>query len=355
MIQVPGIPVYSRASNQVRTFDTDVSIDRRCDIPVADRCDPTHSAISIPVPLRRCKALKQLDLVPQFKVGTKPAVGVCVMRISVTIGIVSSAFVSLLCAANAYAQAPECVTGSPGSDDCEERKLPQVQTALVVPANLEVVKPERGHRVNDFFMPNGNLTKKGDFSLQIHGLGMYNVLSYGVTDKVELSVSAPVYPVFLALGARVQLAPTESPFRAVVSARGWFPLINDNNGFDDEPYSYWTQLSGTIAYETERFNLHASLSGAYHSVDGVQLPAANVGATVRIKHNLAAHVNYGSVNITGTSMCRSCINPRKNGLLFGLKHMGNYWDTDFGFLVVSDPDGEDDTFPIPMLSFQRNY
>ena len=262
---------------------------------------------------------------------------------------------SFLWAATVHAQAPVCVTGSPGSKDCEERALPDPEPVSTLTQSGSGNGYDRGNRHHDFFLPNGNLTKKGDLSLAIYELGMLNTLAYGVSDRIELSVSAPVYPLFLSLGIRVQLAPLRSRLRAVIEAHGWMPVLDDG-GSDGDPYVFWTQIAGTVAYHGDNFDVHATLSGAIHSDDGFELPAANIGASLRVLHRFAILFNYTSLNTNDTWRCRNCINPRLNFVIFGLKHMGQTWDSDFGFAVCFDPDSPDDEFiPVPILSFQRNY
>ena len=273
-----------------------------------------------------------------------------VMRIAtlLIIGITSSLWVSPV-----QAQAPVCVTGGPGSEDCEERAIPDPETAPMASLGESTNGYERGTRHHDFFLPNGNVTKKGEVSVAIYELGLLNTLAYGLTDRVELSVSAPVYPIFASLGVRVQVAPLKSPWRATVEAHGWVPFEKSDGG----SYEFWAQVAGTVAYHGENFNVHATLTGAIHSEDGFELPAGNIGVNLRVRRNLAIHANYASLNTTGTERCQRCINPRLNFAIVGIKYMGQTWDTDFGFAFCWDPDKVDEDFtpPLPLLSFQRNY
>lgn len=265
------------------------------------------------------------------------------------IAILTSVVASCLWATHASAQSSQCASGGPSSTECENLSATEPSPPVADPD----ARPEGARRQHDFFLPNGNLVPKGDFTVTVHQLTAYNEIRYGLSDRVELMAGAPIYPVFISLGGRVQAAPLKSRFRLLFGATAWLPFIDDDNGHR----RFWVQAASTIAYHGDSFNVHATLSGAVHSRAGIQLPAANVGVNIRIKRRIAGHINYASLNTTGTWYCETCTNPRINGLLLGLKYMSSDWETDFGLTFLWDPERgfSDEFLPIPMLSIRRLY
>ena len=114
----------------------------------------------------------------------------------------------LLLASPTQADTPPCVPGSPGSNDCVHE-----QPVLIAPQLFE--RP-REKRLRDFFIPNGNLTPAGDFAASSQAGGLYNIFSYGLNKRVELSVSAPVIPAIVGVGGRFALIPPGRKLRAVI-------------------------------------------------------------------------------------------------------------------------------------------
>lgn len=249
---------------------------------------------------------------------------------------------SLMVSHQAGAQPGQCETGSPGSDSCT-----QVAVSAPPPSSLTVPEPPRSEATHDFFLPNGNLTAPGKLSLSIHEFGMMNTFAFGVTEWLELSVSAPALPIVASIGARVSLTPRRSPFRVLVGVSLWSTLVESG---DDRPMGI--QPTGTIGYRGERFEVHASLSGLYHD-DGWMLPAGNIGISTQIGRRYRFHLNYASLNVDNISWTDG-ENPRINVVLAGLKYSKRRWNVDFGLMVpVVLPDDEDDErVPLPFISFR---
>lgn len=279
------------------------------------------------------------------------------MRTATTLLIVT---ISSIWATAARAQTPVCVTGSPGSADCQTKAAQPPQVGLFAPAPdgpppapAASSEPEEPVTTHNFFLPNGNLTPTGRFDLSVHGLGVYNRIAYGINERFEVSAGIPVIPIVGTLGVRAQLAPPTSPWRMVVGLTAGLPVLLTLA--DNGPYRFWTQAMGTVGYYGDRFAAYGTLSGALHTGDGFQLPAANVGASMKLGRKVMAHVNYSSVNITGTDLCDPCTNPRVNNLMFGVKYMTMAWDADFGVMIAFDPDSPGDVIALPMLSVRRTY
>ena len=263
----------------------------------------------------------------------------------VSIGLSSSlvAAALLIGTPSAGAQTANCVS-SPGSSDCAE-KTPQVLAP-------QLFDRPREKRSRDFFLPNGNLTPPGEFSLSIHELGVYNIFAYGLHKNIEVSVSAPVVPGIATLGGRFSLLPLEKTrFRAVLGLGLHIPILDERDEFQ-----YWAHASGTVAYHGERFDVHATFTQMYHDRSGLELPSANIGGNVQVSRNYALHANYASLNTNGTNRCNPCRNPRINAVFLGAKYMGLRWDIDFGFVAFFNPDDDDiEPIPLPMVSFHRIY
>ncbi len=249
---------------------------------------------------------------------------------------------SLMISHQAGAQPGQCETGSPGSDSCT-----QVAESAPPPGSLAVPESPRREATHDFFLPNGTLTAPGKLSLSIHEFGMMNTFAFGVTEWLELSASAPLFPIIASIGARVSLTPRRSPFRLLVGVSMWSTLVDD--GDDNRPVG--VQPTGTIGYRGDRFEVHATLSGLYHDDDWM-LPAGNIGISTQIGRRYRFHLNYASLNVDNIDWTDG-ENPRINVILAGLKFSKRRWDVDFGLMVpVILPDNDDERVPLPFISFR---
>lgn len=240
----------------------------------------------------------------------------------------------------AHAQPTSCDSGSPGSDACTQ----------LAPAPVPVVKKPRRDAERDFFLPNGTLTPPGKVAISIHEFGLLNTFSFGVNERLEITASGPLIPFVVSVGARVSLTPRKSRFKTIVGVSFWSPLL----GNDDDGLMVLTHFSGTAAYHADSFEVHATLSGAYHDDEGWMLPAANIGMSMRLNPRFRLHANYASINVDNIDWSDGD-NPRLNGLLLGLKYSGARWDADFGFILPTNLPDDDSRFAVPMLSFHHTF
>src|SRR5262245_5822953 len=96
--------------------------------------------------------------------------------------------------------------------ELDMRSIP-VLPALAAPVAAQESLAGRTH---SFLAPSGETVGRGEATLQVHALSAWNQLLYGVTDRVEISVSSPIIPAFGSFGVRVGLTPRESPMRIVL-------------------------------------------------------------------------------------------------------------------------------------------
>ncbi len=197
-------------------------------------------------------------------------------------------------------------------------------------------------------LPTGALTPAGEVSVQVHGLGTWNRIAFGLGDHLELSASAPVIPIVTNVGARLSLTAPRSPLRVVVGASAWIPLFDGG-----------TAMQGTItvAYQGERTNLHAS-STAFMVPDGGDGPSLfgyDAGIAHRTTDRVALFADF--VRVAWIDDCADCSGPgyqAVHGLVLGAKVMGDRWDYDLGFFVALIP-GDDGPPALPIISITRRY
>lgn len=197
-------------------------------------------------------------------------------------------------------------------------------------------------------LPTGALTPSGDVSVQVHGLGAWNRIAFGVGDHLELSASAPVIPIVTNVGARLSLTPPRSPLRLVVGASAWIPLYDDGSA---------VQGTITVAYQSERTNFHASATSFMvpHDGDGPTLFGYDAGIAHRTSDRIALFADL--VRVAWLDNCADCGGPgyeAVHGLVLGAKVMGDRWDYDLGFFVALIP-GDDGPPAVPLISITRRY
>ncbi len=213
------------------------------------------------------------------------------------------------------------------------------------------VRRDLADRTHNSIFPTGNLLAGGEVSYQAHELGLLNRASIGVNDNLELSVSAPLFPVFGGIGARVGLLPRESQFRAVVGAGVWLPLMDGGEKL--------VQGNFTVAHQSERLNLHATV-GVFSVLghdDTLLTYSAGVLYKVGKKSALmgeALHMVFGETAVADCGDCAGGGPETFDGALVGIKLMGEHFDTDLGLFMPFEHD-DDDLIGLPVISMTYRY
>jgi hypothetical protein len=184
-------------------------------------------------------------------------------------------------------------------------------------------------RTHNWLAPTGELLRKGDAEVSLHEF-FFATGAVGVTDNLELNFSMPLIPVFASVGARVGLTGPGNPLKLVIGAAAYAPLFDDGG---DSPVV--GQVTGTIAYATPRFNLHASMSAMKATSDDDVIGMLNVGATIKLGHKVALMgelVEFSDKTSYDTDTL---------GLsMIGLKFMGASTDIDLGIAFPTHVNGE---------------
>ena len=231
-----------------------------------------------------------------------------------------------------------CIPTTAENPECETPPVAApVAAAVIAPAIAppEVVAappaPTLDGRLSDFVFPTGETLRRGEVVLKVHEFGLYNSLSIGVADGVELEVGAPVVPVVASLGARVSLLPHRFPLRLVASATLWAPLTGET---DDVLVSG----SVTAAYQSEHFNLHATTGVAFipgHPNDA--LGELSAGLAWQVSPRVALIGDYfvfGDSVLVGCD--DGCGSDNFTGPMFGGKLLGQHFDADLGLLIATE-------------------
>lgn len=266
---------------------------------------------------------------------------------------------ALLAAAVLLAAAPAATAQPSACDDPDapwRAPCPGVQPAATLvpppPPAPPVIRSLRDRTHNSIF-PTGNLMPAGEVEFHMHELGLYNRAAFGLTDRIELSVGAPLIPVVVSAGARVSATPRDSSFKLVAGAGVWSPINDDDQG------EYVYQLGLTAGYQGERFEIHATVSRLAARDDDEGLASLSAGLSYQTGAKSALIVEAGHVGIIdGTSSCSGdCVDEDwsgLDGLLVGVKLMGARFDTDLGLLLVGDREDRQ-TFTLPIVSMSYRY
>ena len=214
------------------------------------------------------------------------------------------------------------------------------------------VRRDLADRTHISIFPTGNLLAKGEVSYQAHEFGVLNRAAIGVTDNVELGVSAPLFPLFGGVGVRIGILPRESSFRAVVGAGLWLPLVGGGDG------DGVVQGNFTIAHQSEQLNLHATVGMFSPLGEDDQLITYSAGFLYKVGQKSALlgealHTVFGN---TGGD-CGDCVggDPETfDGALVGIKLMGEHFDTDLGLFVPFER-SDDDMIGLPVISMTYRY
>jgi hypothetical protein len=204
-------------------------------------------------------------------------------------------------------------------------------------------------RTHSFVAPSGETVARGETTLQVHALAAWNQVLYGATDRLELSIAAPAFPLVATFGARLALTPRESRARLIVGGGVLVTLPITADAGDEAGAAGW--VSVTAAVTGERWNLHAS---AYaFGADDASLHVLTAGALWRTGSKAALFLDVGELSVPGfTSVddCSGCSGgggDRLRGVGVGLKLLGDKVDADVGLVV---PIFTDRAYLIPMLS-----
>ncbi len=209
-------------------------------------------------------------------------------------------------------------------------------------------------RTHNSIFPNGNLVRSGDVQFQMHELGLYNRAAFGLNDRVEVSIGAPLVPVVVSAGARVSATPRDSRMRLVLGAGVWSPINDDDQG------EYVYQVSMTAGYQAEQLEVHGTVTRFSVKLDGDQpVVAASVGMSYQFGRKAAVIAEAGRIAALGVDDdcggdCSSDDDPGLDGLLVGFKLMGERFDTDLGLLFVGDREARE-AFTLPIVSMTYRY
>ena len=268
------------------------------------------------------------------------------------IAAVLFALATLLAARAAAAQPSACDDpDAPWRAPCSGAQPAPVLVAPPPPAP-PVVRSLRDRTHNSIF-PTGNVMPAGEVQFQMHELGLYNRAAFGVTDRVELSIGAPLIPVVVSAGARVSATPRDSRLKLVVGAGVWSPINDDDQG------EYVYQLGLTAGYQADRFEIHGTIAHFAARGDDDRVASLSAGLSYQTGAKTALIVEAGHIGIVdGASSCDGdCVDsgsPGLDGLLLGMKLMGARFDTDLGLLLVGDRE-ERESFTLPIVSMSYRY
>lgn len=206
---------------------------------------------------------------------------------------------------------------------------------VLVPVLLEATAARAETSTHDWLFPTGDVVPRGEVHVRGHALYAYDTLAYGVNDRLELSFSAPVVPMFVHAHARVALTDRSSPFKLVLGAGALQFLAPET-----EAMTFWV-LSGTAAYKWDGGGVHATISATKNREEFEGMGVINVGAHVKIGRNVSLLGEWARISFVDTDDF-SVEQP----LLVGLKFHGRT-DVDVGFVMFPE---HGFIFPLPMLT-----
>jgi hypothetical protein len=198
-------------------------------------------------------------------------------------------------------------------------------------------------------MPTGELVPAGHTEVAVHNF-LYMAGAIGLRDNVELDFSAPVVPIFAQAGLRVGLTPRSAPLKLVVGVNAWVSLLDDSSG--DTAYSGTV----TVAYQSERANLHGTLMFFSDLKSDAAVGVTSVGASYRVSPTVAAFIEVSQVIAGDTSH-----SGRFYASSAGLKFLGEDLDVDAGIMLLQATDARSTdtdggfTVPLPFLSATRRF
>jgi hypothetical protein len=208
-------------------------------------------------------------------------------------------------------------------------------------------------RTHNSIFPNGNLVRAGDVQFQMHELGLYNRAAFGLNDRVEVSIGAPLVPVVVSAGARVSATPRDSRLRLVLGGGVWSPINDDDQG------EYVYQVSMTAGYQAERLEVHGTITRFSAALEGDQaLFGASLGMSYQFGPKAAMIAEAGHLGVLGVNACSGDCQGNDpvafDGLLVGFKLMGERFDTDLGLAFIGDRDSRE-AFTLPVVSMTYRY
>ena len=209
---------------------------------------------------------------------------------------------------------------------------------------------------HSFVLPTGVLTPRGDVELQVHELGLYNTLSIGLTDRLEISIGAPVVPVIGRIGARFSLTGPRSALKLVVGGGVSTTLMEGDGALLD--------ASGTVAFESGRLNVHGTVA-AFIPIDGEDgMGVLSAGVAFRAAPHLVLIADVTRMSMKNqtvydsTGCMESCGGSEllaRSAATVGVKLVGQHFDADLGFLVPLWDTGEDSVHAVPIASFGYRF
>lgn len=231
-------------------------------------------------------------------------------------------------------------TGAPGTVELSCDQAP--------PEPAQPARPALGDQTHVFFLPTGNTLRAGEAAVRGHGLFLYDQLAYGLSDNIELTVGAPVIPIFASAGIRVQLLPRTSSLRLLVTAGLWKALA------DAEELTLISG-SGTLAYQSGAINLHLTIgtmtpvrSETYADGDSndTAFLLTSIGAVLRSGDRSALFIEVGQI------MDDHEYNDSFNGAAAGVKLIRSSYNVDLGFLMALEDASAVPTVPFVSADFR---
>ncbi len=203
-------------------------------------------------------------------------------------------------------------------------------------------------RTHNWLVPTGELVPAGEAEIALHQF-VYAAGAVGLTDNLELDFSTPIVPIFASVGARLGLTPRSSALRLVIGGDVWLPVMEDG---DQKVFSGTL----TVAYQTERLNLHGSMTYAAATDNDDAIGITAIGGTFKIAHKVALMGEL--VQLLAGDAAQA---DRFYLSAIGLKFMGADTDVDLGFVFPhgdgtgSYDAGHDGPGAMPMISMTYRF
>jgi hypothetical protein len=201
-------------------------------------------------------------------------------------------------------------------------------------------------------VPTGTMLREGEAEVSVHEL-IWAEAAYGISDRFEMNAGM-IGPFLLQVGARFGLTSPDSPFKLVVGASAWVPMLAEE--FDSENEGVHVAITGTVtaAYTTENFSLHASalVAGNGNDENGDVGAFVSVGATLKLNRKVAL------IGEIGTILDDFEDNSDVVASVAGLKFMGTSTDVDIGVILPTFDTTDDDderVMIIPMISLSHRF
>ena len=201
-----------------------------------------------------------------------------------------------------------------------------------------------------FSLPTGATLGTGPIELRSLYFGLWNTAAVGVTDRLELDVTAPAVPLLIGAGARLALLEPRGPLHLTAGASAWTLLSADQRALS---------ASLTAGYARDGLALHASAGALLGDRDGA-LWLFDLGVSLALSprasavaHLLRSAAPSGSPGC-GCDASDDSLYHTVDGALAGISLQGHPFSIDVGLLAVLDRDEQSVLLlPIASLTFRR--